>query len=193
MRVNGVLDPRGRTEPGADEGGESAAGAAAGVRHTVFVVEHVLTDLARGAFHALKWFVQEFLLLTMGPATGSRLANLCRVIGCFVIVASLRVELGGGLLPNTTTAVIQLGVAGLTAILFGNVAKEFAFDLAARFTVWWGRAFVRNGLTVGGRTFWEIQYRDGTWMRCETQSTQAICEWTEPDGRCNRLEVRSIA
>jgi hypothetical protein len=61
--------------------------------------------------------------------------------------ASLRVELRDGLLPNATAAVIQLGIAGLTAIQFGNVAKEFAFDLSARFTMWWGRPFVRNGLT----------------------------------------------
>jgi len=159
----------------------------------MLLVGRLLTDLATGGFHALKWFVHEFLLPTIRPATGSRLANLCRVIGCFVIVASLRVELQDGLLLNTTAAVIQLGAAGLTAILLGNVAKEFAFDLAARFTLWCGRAFVRNGLTVSGKMFWEIQFKDGTWMRCESERTQAICEWTEPAGRCNRLELRSIA
>ena len=159
----------------------------------MLVVARLLTDLARAGFQALKWFVHEFLLLTIRPATGSQLANLSRVIGCVVIVASLRVELRDGLLPNTTDAAIQLGVAGLTAILFGNVAKEFAFDLAARFTMWWSGAFMRNGLTVGGKTFWEIQFRDGTWMRCETKYRQAICEWTEADGRCNRLELRSSA
>jgi hypothetical protein len=128
----------------------------------MFVVVRLLTDLAKAAFHALKWFVREFLLPTIRPATGSRLATLCRVIGCVVIVATLRAELRDGLLANTTDAAIQLGVAGLTAILFGNVAKEFAFDLAARFTMWWGRALIREGLTVGGKTFWEIQLRDGT-------------------------------
>lgn len=159
----------------------------------MFVVVRLLTELARAGFHALKWFVHEFLVPRIRPATGSRLATLCRVIGCVVIVASLRVELRDGLLPNTTDAALQLGVAGLTAILFGNVAKEFAFDLAARFTMWWGRAFLREGLTVGGKTFWEIQFRDGTWMRYEEKYRQAICEWTEPDGRCNRLELRSSA
>lgn len=154
-----------------------------------FLVARLLTEPARAALHALKWFVHEFLLLTIHPAAGSRLANLCRVTGCVVIVASLRVELRDGLLPNITDAAIQLGVAGLTAILFGNIAKEFAFDLAARFTMWSGGAFTRNGFTVGGKTFWEIQFRDGTWMRCEAQHRQAICEWTESDGRCNRLEL----
>ena len=159
---------------------------------TMSVVERLFKDLAAGFRHLLKWFVHEFLLPTT-PAAGSRLASVCRVIGCGVIVASLRVELRDGLLPSTVAAVIQLGLAGLTALLFGNVAKEFAFDLAARFTVLCGRAFVRTGLTVRGNPFWETQFTDGTWMRCETNSTQAICEWTEPDGRCNRLEVRAIA
>jgi len=157
------------------------------------LVQRLLTHLATGVLRALKWFVHEFLLLTLRPAAGSRLANLCRIIGCFVIVASLRAELRDGLLPNITAAVIQLGAACLTAILFGNAAKELAFDLAARFTVWWGRAFVRSGLTMGGQTFWEVQFRDGTWIRCERESMQAVYEWTEPDGRCKRLEVRSIA
>lgn len=110
-----------------------------------------------------------------------------------MLVVSLRVELRDGLLPDTTAAAIQVGVASLTSILFGNVAKEFAFDLFARFTLWSGRTYVRNGLTASGKTFWEVQFADGTWMRCERESTKAICEWTEPDGRCNRLEVRSIA
>lgn len=78
--------------------------AAARVRHTLSVVERLLADLAAGGFHALKWFVHEFLLLTVRPAAGSRVASLCRVIGCVVIVASLRVELREGLLPDTTGA-----------------------------------------------------------------------------------------
>jgi len=157
------------------------------------VIQRLLKDLTAAAFHALKWFVHEFLLLTIHPAAGSRLATLCRVIGCLVIVASLRAELQDGLLLDTAAAAIQLGAAGLTAILFGNIAKEFAFDLAARLTTWRGRPFVRNGLTVGGNPFWETQFRDGTWMRCETEAARVICEWTEADGRCNRLEVQAIA
>lgn len=157
----------------------------------MFVVARLTTDLPRAGLHALKWFVHEFVRLTIRPTAGSQLANLCRIIGCVVTVVSLRVALRDGLLPNTTHAAIQLGFAGLTAILFGNVAKEFAFDLAARVTMCWGHAFIRNGLTVGGKSFWDIQFRDGTWMRCEKKYRQAICEWTEPDGRCNRLELRA--
>jgi hypothetical protein len=159
----------------------------------MFIAERLLMRLAAGGFHALKWFVHEFLLLAVRSAAGSRLTSLCRVTGCLVIVLSLRVELRHGLLPSTTAALIQVGVAGLTAVLLGNVTKEFAFDLCARSIVWSGRAFLRTGLTVGGKSFWEIQFRDGTWMRGETAPTGTSYEWTEPDGRCNRFEVRSIA
>jgi len=157
------------------------------------LLQRLLKHPTAAAFHALKWFVHEFLLLTIRPAAGSRLATLCRVTGCLVIVASLRAELQDGLLPSTAAAAIQLGAAGLTAILLGNVAKEFAFDLAARLTTWRGHAFVRSGITVAGNPFWETQFRDGTWVRCETEAARVICEWTEADGRCNRLEVRAIA
>jgi hypothetical protein len=159
----------------------------------MFVAERLLLRVAAGGFHALKWFVHEFLLLTVRSPAVSRLTGLCRVAGCLVIVLSLRVELRDGLLPSTTAALIQLGVSGLTAVLLGNVAEEFAFDLCARFIVWSGRAFLRTGLTVGGKTSREIHFRDGTWMRSETASTWTSCEWTEPDGRCNRVELRASA
>jgi len=149
--------------------------------------------LAAVAFHALKWFVHEFLLLAVHPRAGSRLGSLCRITGCLVIVLCLRVELRNGLLPDATAALIQVGLAGVTAVLIGNVAKEFAFNLCARFIVWSGRTFFRTGLTVGGNSFWELQFRDGTWLKAETASTGMSCEWTEPDGRCNRFEVRSVA
>jgi hypothetical protein len=146
-----------------------------------------------GAFHALKWFVHEFFLLSLRPAAGSRLTSLCRITGCVVIVLSLHAELRNGLLPSTPAALIQVCVAVLTAVLLGNVAKEFAFDLCARLILWSGQSFVRSGLTVGGKTFWETQLRDGRWVRSEAGPTQTSCEWTQLDGRCNRFEVRSIA
>ncbi|HXY96461.1 MAG TPA: hypothetical protein VEH00_05755 [Steroidobacteraceae bacterium] len=152
-----------------------------------------MKSVAAAGLAALKWFVYEFLLLTILPAAGSRLASVCRVTGWIVIVASLRAELQSGLVASTGGAVLQVGVAGLTAILFGNVAKEFAFDLCARLTLWRGRAFVRDGVTMSGNRFWEIQFRDGTWMRWEREGSQATCEWTETDGRCRRLEVQAIA
>jgi len=152
-----------------------------------------MKSVAAGGAAALRWFVYEFLLLTILPAAGSRLAGLCRVTGCIVIVASLRAELQSGLVAGTAGAVIQVGVAGLTAILFGNVAKEFAFDLFARLTLWRGHAFVRDGVTMSGNSFREIQVRDGTWTRWVREATQATCEWTETDGRCRRLEIRAIA
>jgi hypothetical protein len=104
----------------------------------------------------------------------------------------LRAELKDGLLPGTGV-VIQFAVAGLTAILLGNVAKEFAFDLYARFVMWSGRSFVRKGKTLGGNDYYEIQFNDGTWMRCEMSSAGTVCEWTESDGRCKRIAVQSVS
>jgi hypothetical protein len=148
--------------------------------------------LTTAGFRALKWFAHEFLLLSIRPLAASIPASLCRLIGCTVVVAILHVELQNGLVPNTLAAIAQCVVVGLTAILFGNVAKEFAFDLCARFVTWSGRPFPRRGLTVTGRKFYEIHYRDGTWTRHETGSAGTFCEWTEPDGCCNRIEVRPI-
>jgi hypothetical protein len=102
---------------------------------------------------------------------------------------SCAAELRNGMLPNPTAAVIQFGVACLTAILFGNVAKEFAFELCARLVNWSGRSFVRNGLTLGGNTYCEIQFSDGTWMRSEMGPAGTFYEWTEPDGRCSRIAL----
>lgn len=153
------------------------------------VAERLLTCLAAGGCHASRWFVHEFIVAAIRPAADSTCARICSLVGCVVILAGLRAELREGLLPNTSAACIQLGVAGITAILLGNVARELAFDVSARLTLWSGRAFIRTGLTVGGRAFWEIQFRNGTWMRSENGAALAFCEWTEPDGRCHRLEV----
>ena len=158
----------------------------------MFMAKRLLISLADSGFHALRWFVHEFFLLAVRPPAGSRLTSLCRVTGCLVIVLCLCVELRDGLLPSVPAAVIQLGAAGLTAILIGNVAKEFALDLCARFMVWSRRPFVRTGLTVRGTKFWEIQFRDGTWVRGETAATGTCCEWMEPDGRCNRFEIPAV-
>ncbi len=149
-------------------------------------------SLTGAGANLLRWFMHEFLLPTPPACAGARLANVCRPAGCAVILASLCAELQAGLLPNVAAAAIQLGLAGLTAILFGNIAKEVAFDIAARCTLWCGRPFVRQGVSVRGRTFWEIQFRDGTWLRYEMGATRAICEWTERDGRCSRLELQPL-
>ena len=47
----------------------------------------------------------------------------------------MRLEPRDGLLPDITAAVIQVGVTSLAAILIGNVAKEFAFNLFAGLTL----------------------------------------------------------
>lgn len=151
----------------------------------------VVKVLLNGGFQAARWFAREFLALAPATAAESRLAVVSRVLGCAVIAVSLRAELQAGLLPTAPAAAIQLALAALTAVLFGNVAKELGLDLVARLATWRGREFVREGITLGGRTFWEVQFTDGTWARCETEPSRLTCEWTEPDGRCKRLELRA--
>jgi hypothetical protein len=141
--------------------------------------------------HLAEWFVHEFLTLWIRPNETSTWASLCRLIGCAVIAIVLHAELKDGLLPGVG-AVIQLAVAGLTAILLGNVVKELAFDLYARLLMWSGRCFVREGRTPGGSRYCEIQFNDGTWLRCEMRSGAAIYEWTEPDGSCKRVALPPV-
>jgi hypothetical protein len=53
-----------------------------------------------------------------------------------------------------------------------------------------GRAFHRDGVTLAGRTFLEIHYPTMTWVRCECGADGFSYEWTEPTGRCNRVDVQ---
>jgi hypothetical protein len=149
----------------------------------------LLLWLATAAFRALQWFVHEFFPLPTRLVATSTSGSLSRLVGCIVILVVLRAELRDGLLPSIG-GVIQFIVAGFTAILLGNIAKEFAFDLYARCVMWSSRSFVRKGKTLGGNDYCEIQFNDGTWMRCEMSSAGILCEWTEPDGRCKRIAVQ---
>ncbi len=153
----------------------------------------VVKVLLKSGFQAARWFAREFLALAPVTAIDSRLAGVSRVLGCAVIAVSLRAELQAGLLPTVPAAAIQLALAALTAVLFGNIAKEVALDLVARLAIWRGREFVRTGITLGGSRFWEVHFTDGTWARCETAPSQLTCEWTEPDGRCRRFELRAAS
>jgi hypothetical protein len=78
----------------------------------------------------------------------------------------------------------------LTAVLIGNIAREWMFGVCTSVATLMGRAFYRAGVTIGGRTFLEIHYPTMTWLRCECGADGFSCEWTEPTGRCNRVDVR---
>jgi hypothetical protein len=53
-----------------------------------------------------------------------------------------------------------------------------------------GHIFCRGGVTLGGRTFLEIHYPSMTWLRCECGTDELSYEWTEPTGRCSRIDVQ---
>jgi hypothetical protein len=155
-------------------------------------IARLLLSCATAGLRALQWFVHEFFPLSTRLVATSTSGSLCRLIGCIVIVVVLRAELRDGLLAGTGV-VIQFAGTGLTAILLGNVAKEFAFDLYARLVMWSGRSFVRKGKTLGGNDYYEVRRNDGTWMKCEMSSAGTFCEWTESDGRCKLIALRPVS
>jgi hypothetical protein len=92
-------------------------------------------------------------------------------------------------LHGEVLALLWTGSA-LTAVLIGNIARELMFGVCSSVATWMGHAFHRDGVTLGGRTFLEIHYPEMTWVRCECAVDEFSYEWTEPTGRCNRVDVR---
>jgi hypothetical protein len=92
---------------------------------------------------------------------------------------------GGYQLVGVALALLW-AVSALTAVLIGNIARELMFVLYSSVATFRGHAFHRDGVTIGGRTFLEIQYPTMTWVRCECGTDEFSCEWTEPTARCKR-------
>lgn len=85
-------------------------------------------------------------------------------------------------------AVLQVALAGITAVLIGNVVKEFAFALSDLAMTAAGRPFARKTVTLTGRRVAEISFPGGTWIRQESWHGGAAWAWTERDGSCTRIE-----
>ncbi len=138
----------------------------------------------------LRWFAYEFLGFANSEEHFPILTAGARFLGCASIACILRVELCNGLTTDLLSTGAYLLVAGLTAVLIGNIVKEMAFCLCAAAVNASGHVFCRRGFTLGGRTFHEAHYPNGTWMRCESQGRRTACEWTDLLGGCHRIEVR---
>ena len=80
--------------------------------------------------------------------------------------------------------------SALTALLIGNIAREWMFAVCTSVATFMGHAFHRVRVTLGGRTFLESHYPTMTWVRCEYGADEFSYEWTEPNGRCSRVEVQ---
>ena len=115
------------------------------------------------------------------------------MIGCIAAVLLLRFQLGRMPELSWPLAVLQVALAGVVAVLIGNLVKEAAFALCEHVVIWLGQPFVRTTRTMRGRSVSETYFPGGTWIRCETWNAGATWEWTERDGSCTRLESPSMA
>ncbi|HTC54751.1 MAG TPA: hypothetical protein VK700_22640 [Steroidobacteraceae bacterium] len=144
----------------------------------------------RAAICLLRWVVCELLPLPMSTRAHHLVAAACRLAGCAVAVGILSVELQrSGASHGLVLACLWTGSA-LTAVLIGNIARELLFALSTSVATLLGQVFQRDGATLGGRTFLEVHYPTMTWIRCECADDEFTCEWTEPTGRCNRVEIQ---
>ena len=138
----------------------------------------------------VRWVLFEFLPLP-SRARGYQMAGvMCRLSGCGACVGILSVALRARAASHGEMLALLWGGSALTAILIGNIAREVMFGLCASVSTWLGHVFQRGGVTLGGRNFLEIHYPSMTWLRWECGADEISCEWTEPTGRCNRVDVQ---
>jgi hypothetical protein len=150
----------------------------------------ILCAASRAVMCLVRWVVLEVLPLPMSTRGSDVVGAACRLVGCGVSLGILSVELrASATLHGEALALLWAG-SGLTAVLIGNIARELMFVLCSSVATWMGHAFHRDGVTLGGRTFLEIHYPAMTWVRCECGADEFSYEWTEPSGRCNRVDVQ---
>jgi hypothetical protein len=138
----------------------------------------------------VRWVVFEVLPLPRSTRGDQVVAVACRLVGCGAALGILSVELQASARSHGEMLALLWAGSALTAMLIGNVAREWMFWVCTSVATWMGHAFHRDGVTLGGRTFVEIHYPTMTWVRCECGAGEFSCEWTEPTGRCHRVEVQ---
>jgi hypothetical protein len=138
----------------------------------------------------VRWVVFEVLPLPLSTRGYQVVGVVCRLVGCGVAFGILTVELQASARSHGEMLALLWASSGLTAVLIGNLARECMFWVCTSVANLMGHAFHRDGVTLGGRTFLEIYYPTMTWVRCECGAGEFSYEWTEPTGRCNRIEVR---
>lgn len=136
-----------------------------------------------------QWLVHEFLTPGSSRDGHAVLTTGARLVGCSAICGILRVELGRGLPAGVIPAVAYMALAGVTAVMLGNLAKEMAFTMCEALVTALGRVFSRRGCSLTGRRFHELHFPDGTWVRHEQQRQRIVCEWTDRLGRCHRVAI----
>jgi hypothetical protein len=150
----------------------------------------LLRAVCLGVIRLLRWIAFEFLPLRVGAGGFPGLATVCRLAGCGVALGILSVELRGSATSGAATLILFWTGSALTAVLIGNCAREWTFELCSRLVTLSGHTFCRTGVTLGGRAFLEVHYPRGTWLRCEFGAADSVYEWTDRNGRCKRLEIQ---
>jgi hypothetical protein len=138
----------------------------------------------------VRWVVFEILPLPMSTRGYHVVGVVCRLAGCAVSLGTLSVELQASARSHGEALALLWAGSALIALLIGNIAREWMFWICTSVANLMGHAFHRDGVTPGGRTFLEIYYPTMTWVRCECGAGEFSYEWTEPTGRCNRIDVR---
>jgi hypothetical protein len=137
----------------------------------------------------VRWVLFEMLPLPLSTRGHHALGVVCRLVGCAASWGILSVALRASAASHGEMLALLWAASALTAVLIGNVAREFMYGLCASMATWLGHAFQRCGVTLGGRIFLEVHYPSRTWLRYEYGADEFSYEWTEPTGRCNRIDV----
>ena len=160
-------------------------------RNTINAMVRTALRAGSRAVNALmRWLVFEVLPLPMSTTGYDVVAVACRLIACGISLGILSVALQASAMAHGKALALLWAASALTALLIGNIVREFMFTVCASVVTWMGRVFHRRGVTLGGRTFLEIHDPTMTWVRCECGPDEFSCEWTEPSGRCNRVDVQ---
>ena len=138
----------------------------------------------------VRWVLFEVLPLPVSTRGFHLVGVVCRLVGCTVSLAILTMELRASAASHGEVLALLWAVSVLTALLIGNVAREVLFGVCSSVASLMGRKFYRDGVTFGGRSFLEIHYPTKTWLRCECVADEISCEWTDPTGRCSRLDLQ---
>ena len=138
----------------------------------------------------VRWALFEVLPLPLSKRGYRVMGVACRLVACGVSVGILSVELRASATSHGEKLALLWAVSALTAVLIGNIIRELMFGICSSVVTFLGHAFYRDGVTLGGRTFVEIHYPTMTWARCECGADEISYEWTEPTGRCSRIDIQ---
>jgi hypothetical protein len=145
---------------------------------------------SRAAVCLIRWVVFEVLPVPVSTGGYQVVGAACRLISCGVTFRILSMEVQASADSHGGVWALLWMASGLTAVLIGNIAREWLFGVCSSLATFTGHSFQREGVTLSGRAFLEVHYPAMTWVRCESKADEFSCEWTEATGRCNRIDLQ---